>query len=499
MTGSQSFATVSSALGRPPQLLIDGAWCEACSGRRFDVFDPATGNCIAQVAEGAARDVDLAVAAARRSFDDRRWRGRTGDERARILWRFAELLEANADRLARLEVLNNGMILAFARWAVEASASWLRYHAGLTQSILGSNASSAMSGGGQKFHAYTSSEPVGVAALILPWNGPIGIFVVKVAAALAAGCSVVVKPAENTPLTALLLADLALQAGVPAGVLNVVTGFGATAGQALVDHSDVDKVSFTGSTAVGKSIVRAAAGNLKRVTLELGGKSPCIVFDDANLERAISGAANGIFGNTGQVCSAGSRLFVQRKSFDKVVAGISDIAKAIKVGSGFDPETQIGPLISDRQRRRVCDYVALGRAEGAEVVSAGTPIPADGFFVEPIVFANVNAGMRIVREEIFGPVLVATPFDDVDDMLRLANDTRYGLASGIFTDDVNKAHLVAERLQAGAVWINGYGTIHPTMPLGGFKESGWGRELGPDGVEVFLEKKSVFITLREPS
>jgi acyl-CoA reductase-like NAD-dependent aldehyde dehydrogenase len=497
MTIPQAFATIEAALGRPPQLLVDGAWCEARSGQRFDVFDPATGRTIAQAAEGAAADVDLAVAAARRSFDDRRWRGKTGDERARILWRFAERLEANADRLAQLEVLNNGMILPFAHWAVEASASWLRYHAGLTQSILGANASGAMSGGGQKFHAYTCAEPVGVAALILPWNGPIGIFVVKVAAALAAGCSVVVKPAENTPLTALLLADLALEAGVPPGVLNVVTGFGATAGQALVDHPDVDKVSFTGSTAVGKGIVRAAAGNLKRVTLELGGKSPCIVFDDADLDRAIAGAANGIFANTGQVCSAGSRLFVQRKSFDRVVAGVSDIAKAIKVGNGFDPQTQIGPLISDKQRRRVCDYVALGRAEGAEVLSGGNPLPDDGFFVEPTVFANVDAGMRIVREEIFGPVLVATPFDDLDDMLRLANDTRYGLASGVFTNDVNKAHLVAERVQAGAVWINGYGTIHPAMPLGGFKESGWGRELGPDGVEVFLEKKSVFITLHD--
>jgi acyl-CoA reductase-like NAD-dependent aldehyde dehydrogenase len=482
-------------LAKPGRLFIDGRWQEAVSGKTFEVIDPATARVIATVAEGDAADIDLAVQAAHRSFADRRWRGLTADDRARVLWRYADLIEQHSDELVQLEVQDNGMVLAFAHWMVRSAASWLRYHAGLGLNIAGRNTSPAVSGNGRQIHAYTTKEPIGVAGLILPWNGPIGTFALKVATALSAGCSVVVKPAENTPLTALRLTELAQAAGVPDGVLNVVTGFGGVAGQALVDHDLVRKISFTGSTQVGKHIVRAATGNMKRVTLELGGKSPCIIFDDADLDAAIAGAASGIFSNTGQMCMAGSRLFVHRKVFDKVVAGIGDIARSLKVGSGFDAATAIGPLISLKQQERVAEFIDIGKAEGAELVTGGRAIPRAGYFIEPTVFANVQADMRIMREEIFGPVLVATPFDDIEPMIHAANDTRYGLASGIFTRDINKAHLVASRLEAGTVWINGYGEFQQTMPFGGYKESGWGRELGSDSLDAFLETKSVIVTL----
>lgn len=475
--------------------LIGGEWVEPASGRRFDVQDPATGEIIAQAPDGDATDIDRAVAAARKAHETAAWRGLTSDARARILWRYAELLEAHADELAWLEVRNNGMPLAFAQWAIGASAAWLRHYAGLTGNIIGQNASGAVSGGGNSMHAYTAPQPVGVAGLILPWNGPIGSFVIKVAPALAAGCCLVVKPAENTPLTALRLGELALEAGVPAGVLNIVNGPGTVVGAALADHPGVDKISFTGSTEVGRRIVAASAGNLKRVTLELGGKSPCIVLDDADMDRAIPGAAMAIFANSGQVCFAGSRLFVQRRCFDKVVSGIADIIKTLKVGSGLDPDTAIGPLISARQRERVQSYIANGRAQGAEILAGGGVPDRGGYFLEPTLFANVRADMRIVREEIFGPVLVATPFDTLDEVVRAANDTRYGLGAGIFTSNVNNAHLLADRIEAGNVWVNCYGVMHPTMPFGGFKESGWGREMGMEGMNAFLETKSVYVQL----
>jgi len=482
-------------LGRRHQLWIDGQWRDPRSGESGDVLDPATGSVIAKCPLGDASDIDAAVRAARRSFDSRVWRGMLPADRARVLWRLADLIEANAAEFANLEVLNNGMPIAFARWMIAGSAHWLRHFAGLTTQIFGRNASAAVSGTGAEVHAYTANEPVGVAGLIIPWNGPAGTFVIKVAPALAAGCSVVVKPSELTPLSALWIAELAAEAGVPAGVLNVVPGLGSVAGQALVDHPDVDKISFTGSTAVGKNVVRSAASNLKRVTLELGGKSPCIVFDDADLETAIPGAGMAIFANTGQVCFAGSRLFVQKKSFDKVVEGVASFASSLKIGSGFDPENAIGPLISDRQRQRVQGYIDSGRSDGAELVAGGAAVPGAGFFIQPTVFANPRADLKIVREEIFGPVVVATPWDDLDDLIRVANNTRYGLGAGIFTTNLSKAHRVADRLQAGNVWINTYGLMHPAMPFGGFKESGWGREMSTEGLEAFLEKKSVFVAL----
>jgi phenylacetaldehyde dehydrogenase len=305
-----------------------------------------------------------------------------------------------------------------------------------------------------------------------------------------------VKPAENTPLSAIRMGELVAEAGVPDGVVNIVTGFGHEAGAALASHPDVDKVSFTGSTAVGKAIVRASAGNLKRITLELGGKSPCIVFADADMETAIPGAGMAIFANTGQVCFAGSRLFVERKAYDKVVSGLADFAKGLKIGSGFDPDNHLGPLISQRQHERVLEYIDIGQQEGAELIVGGGRSGDKGYFVEPTIFADVDANMRIVKEEIFGPVLVATPFDDMDELVRAANDTRYGLGAGVFTTDVNKTHFLADRIQAGNVWVNCYGVMHPSLPFGGFKESGWGRESGTEGLDAFLEQKSVVIRLK---
>ncbi|MCZ8133177.1 MAG: aldehyde dehydrogenase family protein [Steroidobacteraceae bacterium] len=481
-------------LNRRHRLWIDGEWRDPRGGFQ-DVYDPASGTVIAQCPLASAEDVDDAVRAARRTFDARVWRGMPAQERARILWKLADLIEANAEEFAKIEVLNNGMPIAFARWMMGSCSHWLRHFAGLTQQIFGRNASAAMSGGGMQVHAYTAHEPVGVAGLIIPWNGPAGTFIIKVAPALAAGCSVVVKPSELTPITALWIAELAAEAGVPPGVLNVLPGLGSVAGQALVDHLDVDKISFTGSTAVGKHIVKSAASNLKRVTLELGGKSPCIVFDDADMDVAIPGAGMAIFANSGQVCFAGSRLFVQKKSYDRVVEGLAKFASSLKVGSGFDPETMVGPLISEKQRERVTSYIESGRRDGAEIVTGGGAAPGQGFFVQPTIFANTRADLKIVKEEIFGPVLVATPWEDLDDLIRLANDTRYGLGAGVFTTNLSTAHRVADRLQAGNVWVNTYGLMHPSMPFGGYKESGWGREMSTEGLEAYLEKKSVFMAL----
>lgn len=486
--------SVARFLERDHGLLIGGERATPIAREIFDTFDPATGASIAQVARGRADDIDVAVRAARDALNNPSWRDLTTDGRAQLLWRFAEQLEANADELAELEVRNNGMPIGFARWSVAASAAWLRHFAGMAGRLNGRNTSASTSGGGARFHSYTVREPVGVVGLIIPWNGPIASFTIKVAAALAAGCTCVVKPAENTPLTALRLGELALEAGLPPGVLNIVPGYG-DAGAALASHPGVDKISFTGSTETGKSVLRAAADTVKRVTLELGGKSPCVVFDDADMAKAIPGASLAIFANTGQICFAGSRLFVQRKSFDQVVEGVAAFAKSLKIGSGLDETTHLGPLISEKQRTRVRDYIALGLSEGGEILAGGGASEGDGFFIEPTVFTNLAASARIVREEIFGPVVVATPFDELEEVAELANDTNYGLGAGIFTTRLGTAHTLAGRLRAGNVWINCYGVTHPSMPFGGFKESGVGRELGEEGFDAFCETKSVYVDL----
>lgn len=489
-----SIAELRKKLSTPKHLFIDGKHVPAQSGRTIDVIDPATEKLVAQVAEGGAADIDVAVGAARRSFDRGSWRKMAADQRTKILWRFGELLEENIEELAHLQTLENGMPLANARRSTLGAASWLRTYAGAIKRIGGRAYSSAISAPGD-WHAYTRREAIGVVGLIMPWNGPLSTLVIKAAPALAAGCSCVAKPSELTPLACLKAAELAVAAGLPEGVLNMVPGYGQEAGKALASHPGVNKISFTGSTAVGKELVRLSAGNLKRVTLELGGKSPCVVFADADLDIAIPGAAMAIFSNTGQVCIAGSRLFVESKVFDRVVEGIADHARRLNVGNGLEAGTDLGPLISRKQRERVTSYIESGRAEGAEVVAGGRIKDGPGFFVEPTVFTGTNPQMRMIREEIFGPVLSATPFNDIAEVPALANATNYGLAAGIYTTDVNKVHRLAASIEAGNVYVNCYSMFDAAMPFGGFKESGWGRELGEEGLDAYLETKSVFVKL----
>jgi phenylacetaldehyde dehydrogenase len=475
------------------QMLIGGRWIDARSGARFDVRDPGTGEVIAQVAEGGPEEVELAVQAAREAFEAARWSGLSPDHRARVLWRVADLIEERADLLAGVESRNQGMPLTNALTrAIPDVARTFRYYAGWADKIAGR--SSEAVNGGRRFHTYTRREPVGVAALIVPWNAPLGMAAWKLAPALAAGCTCILKPAEETPLTALLLAEILVEAGVPDGVVNVLTGFGHVVGAGLSEHADVDKIAFTGSTEVGKIIARAATGNLKKVSLELGGKSPVIVFDDADLERAIPGAAAAIFNNSGQVCTAGSRLFVHERVHDEVVAGIAEIARNTRVGYFTDPAAQMGPLISAKQRDRVLGYIESGIAEGGEVVTGGS-FSDRGYFVEPTVLAGANPDMKAVREEIFGPVLAVMPFSDADAVIAQANDTEYGLAGSVWTSNIHRAHRVADALRAGRVGINVHAWPEISMPTGGYKQSGWGRELGPEGLDAFMETKSVFDAL----
>jgi acyl-CoA reductase-like NAD-dependent aldehyde dehydrogenase len=474
-------------------MLIGGQWVPAASGETFDVEDPATENQIAKVPSAAPEDVDRAVKAAREAFESRVWRGMNGTERARIMWRLSDLLLEHRDKLEDIETLDNGMPRSFARYVSDIAANSFRYYAGFADKIYGR--SHDLDSGGSEFHNYTRYEPYGVVASITPWNGPLGVACATSAAAIAAGCSVILKPAEQAPLTTLLLGELILKAGVPPGVVNIVTGFGATAGAALVEHPDVDKICFTGSTVVGKGIIRATADSMKRVKLELGGKSPVFIFEDADLDMAIPRAAMGIFANSGQICYAGSRLYVQRRVYDKVVAEIVGFAKNLKVGSGFDPASQLGPLISRKQYDRVSDYIQIGVDEGAEIVAGGNRLPGRGYFLEPTVFTGGNAKMRIVQEEIFGPVLSIMPFDDLESVAALANSTDYGLGAGIYTSNVSTAHKAAKAIRAGRVWVNCFGESDRGMPFGGFKQSGWGRGGGPEGFMSYFETQAVTIKL----
>ncbi|HUC18669.1 MAG TPA: aldehyde dehydrogenase family protein [Acetobacteraceae bacterium] len=482
--------TARDFIARRHKLLIDGKWVDAHSGRSFAVFDPSNGQQIAEVAEGGTADVDAAVIAARRTFEEGPWAKMTPVERGKLVWKLGDVLEAHADELAEIESLDNGKPIRDARGVdLPFGCELLRYMGGWSTKITGQSIPISAPG---DWHAYSLREPVGVVGQIIPWNFPLLMAVWKIAPALAAGCTVVLKPAEQTPLSAIRLGELILEAGFPAGVVNIVTGDG-TAGAAIAAHPDVDKVAFTGSTEVGKLIVQAAAGNLKKVSLELGGKSPAIVFPDADLSVAIPGTASGIFFNMGQCCTAGSRLFVHERVFDKVMSGLTEEAAKIKIGPGLDPTTNMGPLVSEEQFQRVTDYLESGRAQGAEVLTGGKRHGNEGYFVEPTVLARTTPEMKVVREEIFGPVVCAMPYgdDDLDRIAKEANATEYGLAASIWTRDLGIAHKLARKLKAGSVWINVHNFNDVALPFGGYKQSGWGREMGYEAIELYTETKGV--------
>ena len=484
---------VSRFVGQPRKMLIGGKWIEAASGKTFPTYNPATGDILAQVAEGDREDIDRAVKAARRAFESGPWRRMTASERGRLIWKLADLLDAHLEVFAQIETLDNGKPITVSRAAdVPLAVDLFRYMAGWATKIEGNTIPiSVPYTPGARYLAYTLREPVGVVGQIIPWNFPLLMAAWKLGPALAAGCTVVLKPAEQTPLSALRLGELIVEAGFPEGVVNIVTGYGETAGAALAAHPDVDKVAFTGSTAVGKLVLGAASGNLKKVSLELGGKSPNIVLRDADLDVAIPGAASGIFFNQGQCCCAGSRLFVEQPMFDKVVEGVAEEAKKIKIGPGLDPTTQMGPLVSDEQLARVCGYLESGFAEGAKAVVGGRKLGEKGYFVEPTVLVNTKPDMQVIREEIFGPVVAAIPFKDVDEVISAANDTIFGLAAAVWTRDISKAHRIAAELHSGTVWINCYNIFDAALPFGGYKQSGWGREMGHDALELYTEVKAV--------
>jgi phenylacetaldehyde dehydrogenase len=486
----QLHKSVQEFVSQPRRLLIGGEWVEAQSGKTFATYNPATGEVLARVAEGDREDISLAVTAARKAFESGPWPDMPPAERGRLLWKLSDLIEQHHEELAELETLDNGKPIFFSRIVdIPSVVNAFRYMAGWATKVEGTTI--PLSTPHAKYFAYTLREPVGVVGQIIPWNFPLIMAAWKLAPALAVGCTCILKPAEQTPLTALRLGELIQEAGFPDGVVNIVAGFGETAGAALAAHPDVDKIAFTGSTEVGRLIANAATGNLKKVSLELGGKSPNVIFADADLNAAIPGSASAIFFNQGQICTAGSRLFVHKSIFDKVIDGVAGETRKFRVGPGMNESMNLGPLVSKEQLNRVCGYLDSGTKEGARTVVGGHRIGDTGYFVEPTILVDVKPHMKVVREEIFGPVVTAIPFSEPEEVVAFANDTIYGLASAVWTRDISKAHRMAAKLRAGTVWINCYNVFDPALPFGGYKQSGWGREMGHAALELYTESKSV--------
>ena len=484
---------VAKWLEAGPEMSVGGARAGASSGATFEVIDPSTGGQITEVPRARADDVDRAVQAARAAFEDRRWLGLRPGKRAEILFKLGELIKRHIAELSQLESLDSGKPITLSSGEIWAAGEVFRYYSGWPTKVYGETNPSDDS-----MFVYSLREPMGVCGGIIPWNYPLIMAAWKVAPALAFGNTVVLKPAEQTPLTALRLGELALEAGVPEGVVNVVSGFGDEAGAALAAHEDVDKIAFTGSTAVGRKILHASESNLKRLSLELGGKSPNIVFADANLKRASKGSMLGVFLNSGQVCTAGTRILVESSIHDAFVESLVETTGTMKVGPGLDEETGMGPVVSSEQLERVLRYIDIGKSEGAQLVAGGARLPelGDGYFVEPTVFAGVRNDMRVAREEIFGPVAAVIEVADVEQAIEVANDTKYGLAATVWTTDLAKAHRVARGVRAGTVWVNTTGLYDPAVSFGGYKQSGFGRELGLHSMETYTQTKSVWISLK---
>ncbi|NKF20862.1 aldehyde dehydrogenase family protein [Solimonas marina] len=491
--GTRNFLSI-----RNHRMLIDGRWTDARDGARFDVVNPADETVIATAPAAGPGDVDLAVQAARTAFEKGPWSRLRPAQRQQLLLKLAGLIERDAQVIAEIESLDNGKSAAVARAVdIALTVEFFRYMAGFATKIHGEtiDVSVPFAPPDAEFFAYTRREPVGVVAAVVPWNFPLLVATWKLAPALAAGCTVVLKPAEQTPLSALYLGRLIEEAGLPPGVVNIITGDGLGAGAPLVAHSGINKISFTGSTEVGKLIGKAAMDNMSRVTLELGGKSPMIVLDDCDPETAAQGAANAIFFNHGQVCCAGSRLYVPKKMFERVTEALAGHADALPMGHGLDPQTQLGPLVSQEQLDRVCRYIELGRQQGARLLSGGGRADRGGYFVKPTVFTSEDESLRVVREEIFGPVVVAMPYDDLDEVAARANDTPYGLGASIWSKDLSRVQRLVPKIKAGTVWVNCHSMLDCAVPFGGYKLSGFGRDMGRTSLDAYLETKSVFMAI----